>query len=309
MFNEDLFYGILGLLFLINISLYLIFKIKSKYKEKIQQKARKQFESFIQEIKQESLTDYIKLHLKYEENLSLFTSKIGGLPYIPKNKEAILDSEGDPMYLLAQINCEELPKNNIYPPKGILQFFIQADDMYGLDEDANLGLGHKVIYYETYDKTLTLEDVKNKYNLTKEKYDGLYDDLPHDRNRPRKITFSLEKQSINCADYKFENYFLKKYNQKFNTQIESIFDLSDEYSDYIYEKFCDYGSQIAGYPFFTQQDIREYDYKDYEILLLQIDEFEDYIHWGSAGIANFFITKKDLENKDFSRVLYNWDCG
>ncbi|MDG6882377.1 Domain of uncharacterised function (DUF1963) [Phocoenobacter uteri] len=124
MFNEDLFYSIVGLLFILNMSFYLIFKIKSKYKEKIRQRAKKQFESFIQEIKQESLTDYIKLHLKYEENLSLFTSKIGGLPYIPKNKNAILDNEGDPMYLLVQINCEELPKNNIYPPKGILQFFV-----------------------------------------------------------------------------------------------------------------------------------------------------------------------------------------
>ncbi|MCB5607999.1 DUF1963 domain-containing protein [[Ruminococcus] gnavus] len=30
--------------------------------------------------------------------------------------------------------------------------------------------------------------------------------------------------------------------------------------------------------------------------------------WGDSGICNFFITKKDLENKNFSKVLYNWDC-
>jgi len=30
--------------------------------------------------------------------------------------------------------------------------------------------------------------------------------------------------------------------------------------------------------------------------------------WGDAGVANFFINSADLINKDFSRVMYNWDC-
>lgn len=28
----------------------------------------------------------------------------------------------------------------------------------------------------------------------------------------------------------------------------------------------------------------------------------------NAGVANFFINQKDLEKRDFSRILYNWDC-
>ncbi|WP_268866745.1 DUF1963 domain-containing protein [Thomasclavelia ramosa] len=51
-------------------------------------------------------------------------------------------------------------------------------------------------------------------------------------------------------------------------------------------------------------------YDDY-ILLLQIDSVgigDKEIMWGDSGICNFFITKKDLENKNFSKVLYNWDC-
>ena len=34
----------------------------------------------------------------------------------------------------------------------------------------------------------------------------------------------------------------------------------------------------------------------------------DEIIWGDCGVANFFINQKDLENCDFSKVLYNWDC-
>ena len=47
--------------------------------------------------------------------------------------------------------------------------------------------------------------------------------------------------------------------------------------------------------------------RDYDTLLLQIDS-DDYILWGDCGIGNFFIPKKSLIEKDFSNVLYNWDC-
>ena len=49
-------------------------------------------------------------------------------------------------------------------------------------------------------------------------------------------------------------------------------------------------------------------YIDYDTLLLQIDSDGKYIMWGDVGIGNFFISKKSLLEKDFSNVLYNWDC-
>ncbi|MBO7381562.1 MAG: DUF1963 domain-containing protein, partial [Neisseriaceae bacterium] len=40
----------------------------------------------------------------------------------------------------------------------------------------------------------------------------------------------------------------------------------------------------------------------------QIDS-KNGIMWGDAGVGNFFITADDLKKRDFSRVLYNWDCA
>lgn len=63
--------------------------------------------------------------------------------------------------------------------------------------------------------------------------------------------------------------------------------------------------------FFTQEDPRgnEKSYAEHEILLLQIDsEDEKGIMWGDSGVANFFISKEDLLNLNFSNVIYNWDC-
>ena len=30
--------------------------------------------------------------------------------------------------------------------------------------------------------------------------------------------------------------------------------------------------------------------------------------WGDVGVCNFFIHPHDLAKRDFSKVLYNWDC-
>ena len=76
------------------------------------------------------------------------------------------------------------------------------------------------------------------------------------------------------------------------------------------------GHWLLGWPSFTQEDPREPGgpLEEFGTLLLQIDsvyneeEREYDVLWGDCGVANFFIRREDLENCDFSRVLYNWDC-
>ena len=71
------------------------------------------------------------------------------------------------------------------------------------------------------------------------------------------------------------------------------------------------GHRLGGYPFFTQTDPRQYNEKiqDY-ILLFQLDtdDAENDIMWGDSGVGNFFIHPEDLKKRDFSKVVYNWDC-
>ncbi|WP_438870473.1 DUF1963 domain-containing protein, partial [Pseudomonas sp. L1(2025)] len=68
--------------------------------------------------------------------------------------------------------------------------------------------------------------------------------------------------------------------------------------------------KIGGYASFTQEDPRSYSHQNHTILLLQIDSDDDIDSmWGDVGIANFFIRPEDLKKKDFSNVLYNWDCS
>lgn len=65
---------------------------------------------------------------------------------------------------------------------------------------------------------------------------------------------------------------------------------------------------MLGYPYFTQWDPRDEE-DGRRILLLQLDSCDRCVEWGDAGVANFFISPEALERRDFSDVLYNWDCS
>ena len=72
---------------------------------------------------------------------------------------------------------------------------------------------------------------------------------------------------------------------------------------------------MDGYPFFTQNDPRseDIDYREFDTLLFQLDsemrDRRELVCWGDLGVGNFFIHREALKRRDFSRVLYNWDCG
>ena len=81
-----------------------------------------------------SVKDSIRLELKASDSLKPWDSKVGGLPYFPKEMDYPMSkTSGKPLMLLAQINFEDMPKLEGYPEKGIVQvpkFFFCISDMY-----------------------------------------------------------------------------------------------------------------------------------------------------------------------------------
>ena len=47
------------------------------------------------------------------EPLPVTSSKFGGVPYLPAGVDAPANKEGQPLGMIAQINCAELPQNTI----------------------------------------------------------------------------------------------------------------------------------------------------------------------------------------------------
>lgn len=246
-----------------------------------------------------TIEPYIKIELTDNNRPTLWQSKFGDLPYIPKDFEYPTSNDGSYLYLLAQINFAEVPKLEGLPDKGILQFYIAAnDDFYGCNFDNPFDRDKfRVIYFPEVD--LEIDNLLTDFSFLPELES---EDLLLPFKGCCAVKFHLDTAPISAADYQLD--FFTLWN---NNELDAKF---EEYWD----KFDSAGHKLLGYPCFTQEDPRpNFSEDEPYILLFQIDSdannngFE--IMWGDNGIANFFIKRSHLEKLDFTQILYNWDCG
>jgi uncharacterized protein YwqG len=207
--------------------------------------------------------------------------------------------------LLAQLNFDEIPPLDGFPDRGILQFYIADDDLYGLD----LGNGadednptaedrFKIIYFPQPD--LQVENIITNYDFLPElEYFPVHGCCG--------LQFTKKYAPISTKDYQFTELLAGEIHELF---------MNNEIWDEYLEISQPVGHKIGGYPDFTQEDVRKYSSNSEQkqkpdILLFQMDtegnETVD-IMWGDTGVGNFFIDESALRELDFSKVLYNWDC-
>jgi len=243
----------------------------------------------------------VKIRTSEEKNhINIRSSKMGGYPYLPKRIPYPLDFMGNPMILLAQLNFSDIPNIPGYPIKGLLQFYISTNDVYGLNfENPTSQRDFRILYHSDLDEDevhtdfLFLENQLSRsdiYPLIEKQYE---------------FSFHKELDFISINDIRFTRYFgqdVFTFFKQFGVDANKIEE------DFIMN-FHGEGHKIGGYASFTQEDPRNWnhDYEDY-ILLFQLDSEGDKICWGDVGIGNFFINQSDLLDLNFSRVLYNWDC-
>lgn len=261
-------------------------------------------------IKRLSKTDYYSVRIDSEIQPGIFNSKIGGIPYWTPDRIYPINDNNKKLFLLAQINFDEEKVDSPLPQKGMLQFFINDDDLMGLNCDDQIKQNNfRVIYHEIID-----------YNITKESIEKL--EIPNSKNAQcypvygeYKISLTKNIDYVNFEDFHFNKFFKLAYKEVYNKDLKD----DDYYHKILNEedikilnkeiKPKKINHKILGYSYFTQEDPRYVKkYADYNILLLQIDSEGKYVMWGDAGIGNFFISEKSLIEKDFSNVLYNWDC-
>lgn len=240
---------------------------------------------------------YIKIEASLSEVLTPKMSSFGHLPLIPKDFSYPLDQQGKPMFLLAQINFREVPKLALFPESGYLQIYIKrADDLYGMDMDEPLKqLGFKVLFFEESQ----LQDPRTDFSfLEGQSLEYLPLDKPHALTFTQALCYIGDEDLWSYDDISFLDA-IKKRHEKNGYEPEAE----------IAESFPQSGHRLGGYAHFTQTDPRPdiSETADY-MLLLQIDTDKD-IMWGDAGIGNFFIHPDALARKDFSKVMYNWDCS
>lgn len=242
---------------------------------------------------------------------SITQSKLGGYPYWTKDKEFPKSEDGEcNLVLLAQINFAEMPHLKNFPDSGILQFFHAPYPLYGLHDGK-----FRAVYHEKIEEPLSIEELKEMGVKTHEDYRG---DFPVKREAAFYF-HNTSSQSIStlCAG-RFEHEIFKAIcdlklpvpsdfsEDDCDSEMLEEMDESDAFEEY--RESCDFfDSKINGYPAFCQEDPRRED-DGLDVLLLQIAEDDYIVDWGDGGVANYFISREDLKKRDFSKVLFNYDC-
>ena len=294
---------------------------KSPFSKKFDKKTS---QKILDEVKKRSRKPVLRLaarkcsSAKNEAFPVLSRSKFGGYPYWEPGRDFPADENGNNMILLAQLDCEDIGRNYEdfpdFPKTGILQFFISPNDESGFDYDDPLSQKNwRVVYHENRGRFCSVKSLKAMGVKTAEDYrdvDDVY--LPFYDTFELDISEDTDSISPSCDD-RFERLVRDVVKDSHLPPLEENASLGGVFDKDVYESFweeCNEGGhKIGGYPIFCQGDARDRseELKDHDVLLLQIDSEGD-IMWGDCGVANFFITREDLRNLDFSKVLYTWDC-
>lgn len=266
----------------------------------------------IEEIKKNNSRECINIIIEENNSLNLTDSKFGGLPYISTDADTPKDSNDNQLALLAQINCSDLPENDLYPKEGLLQFWISRNNEFGLGNKKD----YCVKYIKNIEDNITKKSILNKYKLLDEENSEEYSPFSK-KNTSFALKFEKGISTITSTDFLFEDIALKTIHELFpDENIEDLYDdLERDVFDTLFKAFKGVDHAIGAYPTFTQWDPRNPEEKDaYGITLLQVESYwnndsnSSGIMWGDSGVANFFINKEKLEHLNFEDVLFNWDC-
>lgn len=276
-------------------------------------------EAVYDELKAAHNKEVIRIKAEKVDDLSLEESKFGGFPFVPLGGAIPTNAEGSQLALLAQINCAQLPENNMYPSDGWLQIWCLEDEMYGFCSDTiQPETNQKVLYIPAGTQGEPLERVEAMYQPYGDEECPLWFVDDQGAIWGMRLSFTHGQQGITYSDGRFRDLFLDRWNKRYPEQaVENFYDLPDE----IFENVVDIhdgpdcAHQLGGYPYFTQYDPR-FEYRSseatkYTELLFQIDSQFDTkwdLCWGDAGVRNLFISRENLEALDFSDLLYNFDC-
>lgn len=237
-----------------------------------------------------TLRPVVVIEFEKQDKIASFRSRVGGEAQVPKSQSWPSGKDGKPLRFLCQINFEELPPESGLPARGLLQFFVGSDDVYGCNfEKMDDTSGFAVRYYRELPEGPYWEQPPALEEYDLHPYTG----------PPRVMHFRQGVSAIPPSHFQFAQTELapiKKDDRK-----------RDAYLD-------QFGSNhhLLGYADFTQTDPRAYqELPDDLINFLQLGvEYEngEGLMWGDVGVGHFFISRRDLEKQDFSHFYYHWDC-
>ncbi len=242
----------------------------------------------------------------------IFTSKVGGIPYLPHDAQIPLDSRGRQMKLLAQFDCTLLHTLPDYPHEGMLQFWLTVQ--YPWEE-------WRITYHRQTDRTVTAEEVLAKTAPFIEGETGEFPVIDGGYG----IEPEIRTESMSPCDERYGKLMCKYlYDLSEGSLIREWQDIDDLFDPRRGESS---GHKLGGYQYDPQSWLNfryepDFDAKlgaeDERLLLFQL-EYDHHLgrNWregakviiGDCGVMHFFIQRSDLKALAFDKADFNWNCS
>lgn len=222
-------------------------------------------------------------------------AQIGGSVWLADDEQWPLDSAGQRLEFVAQLDFRRLPTLEGFPETGVLRFFVGRDELFGANWDVPEQSGCRILWHPgpiaggRLEPPLPLQpEEMSPFESETLRADGVALAATETYDLPDADSWQVQERFIG-QDHRFGMSELE----------DQIFEMSAERES---------GHCVGGYPMFTQPDFRRPGYyDDYDVLLLGLTS-DEAIMWGDVGEAMFLIRQADLDARDFSRVIFYWDC-
>ncbi|KFN50193.1 YwqG family protein [Arenimonas composti] len=235
-----------------------------------------------------------------ERPVSTDGCRLGGPAWLPDGENWPRDDEGWPLEFLGQLDFAGLPELADFPRQGLLQFFIGGDDLYGADFAAP-GLGRARLFWrDRIDGGRLVEPpplVEEAGNAdTGVEYSPFIDHALR-RRGVALVPGELELDPLPDSDWRMQQRLQGKLHRAgIDRMLEAWRDGQVR------------GHKTGGHPAYTQADFRRKAEGDgLDVVLFGLSS-DDVLMWGNCGKANFLIPRGALRRRDFSRVVFWWDC-
>ncbi|MFO8041345.1 MAG: YwqG family protein [Sodalinema sp.] len=243
---------------------------------------------------QDKFVPYIQINLQnkgwlqktaQQDPLALWSSKMGGYPYLPKALDYPRDAEtGELMMFLLQINCAEVPEipNFPLPRQGLLQFFVGLNvPMCELSPQQ-----HRIRYIEEIDRDETRLVTNFEFTQETRQHNEWYDHI---------YGLDFSQGEALFLDYRYSMGHLP-----FPEALAKLCDelgFEDWWSDYRDESpEPDIPCQLAGYPD-LHSDVPDLLEDAQGQLLLEVQD-----PFACSDYFYFFINPDALKRQDFTQV-------
>lgn len=248
-------------------------------------------------------------NLSGDRPLAPETSHVGGPVFLPQNISYPLDTDGNPMLFIIQINLAEIPNIPGYPNEGVFQLFAQADEMLGIDS-AEYGTRNRKLFF--WKKTETLKtrhdpiEVHPDILLYRRDWIDRKSDTTTARDihqNGRKIEFKPSLSGV--IPWLTYDYPIPKI---LGPEFKKHVFLADHVQEAIDGLNPKTQIMIGGYPRNSQGDprFRASEDTEYTRVLLTMRSIDEIQIWDN-GDLNILVRPEDLKHQDFSNIIYDVD--